>query len=576
MDYDDNDFQSQNLHLAGEGSTKFPPALRPYALSKFDFDESLQGNLRFDSLVETEVFLGIESNEDNQWIDAFSRGGSGIEFSSTAAESCSISRHVNVWSEATSSESVEMLLKSVGQEEFIPRQTVIQESDACDELACIAKQMDPDPTPDDKNEFKDNVTYLQPSGGIHGNLPGLKEDVGMEQSLAGVSQSHEGGVSIDGSSGNLELKDICRSIDLPVSKGNPSILTDSKSNNANLTEVETVTDVLHGDKTQEDSSVSGLQTNVTEASIQDVGDEQQGALQTPSNKQDLESSMMNNEAVVDTQTLDGNAVGGDAHHPDKALCSIPTAEALEGGSVVEGLDTGVNSLEDSLGMKSVSVSELQKAERCSEDACFSDLSRNSASKDVIVLKDEVIDDHSAKNTRELPKVSKDDSTSKGQGVEVSTSNAGFCPNLQQNVDVVEKTTYGESSVTKENKLLNTGDHMDTEVLSSKPDISVCTAEGNNISKASEGILGESAQICENNEPDRQTDPEKLDQDASVNDQESKSITSDSSQIHSDVDKSHLVDKGVGLSSLSASSVETELTTSTVSIDVTSVNNSGIL
>ena len=56
MDYDDNDFQSQNLRLAGEGSAKFPPVLGPYALPKFDFDDSLQGHLRFDSLVETEVF----------------------------------------------------------------------------------------------------------------------------------------------------------------------------------------------------------------------------------------------------------------------------------------------------------------------------------------------------------------------------------------------------------------------------------------------------------------------------------------------------------------------------------------
>ncbi|CBI36685.3 unnamed protein product, partial [Vitis vinifera] len=32
MDYDDNDFQSQNLQLAGEGSAKFPPVLGPYAL----------------------------------------------------------------------------------------------------------------------------------------------------------------------------------------------------------------------------------------------------------------------------------------------------------------------------------------------------------------------------------------------------------------------------------------------------------------------------------------------------------------------------------------------------------------
>ena len=138
---------------AGEGSAKFPPALRPYALPKFDFDKSLQGHLRFDSLVETEVFLGIESNDDNQWIETYSRGSSGILFSSSAAESGTISRHNNVWSEATSSESVEMLLKSVGQEELIPKQTIIEESDACDELASLAKQMEPIRKPDDKKHF---------------------------------------------------------------------------------------------------------------------------------------------------------------------------------------------------------------------------------------------------------------------------------------------------------------------------------------------------------------------------------------------------------------------------------------
>ncbi|RVW91983.1 Retrovirus-related Pol polyprotein from transposon TNT 1-94 [Vitis vinifera] len=57
--------------------------------------------------------------EDNQWIQDFSWGSSGIEFSSSAAESCSISRRNNVWSEATSSESVEMLLKSVGRKKLL-------------------------------------------------------------------------------------------------------------------------------------------------------------------------------------------------------------------------------------------------------------------------------------------------------------------------------------------------------------------------------------------------------------------------------------------------------------------------
>ncbi|KAJ1383673.1 hypothetical protein SESBI_43211, partial [Sesbania bispinosa] len=303
MDYDDNDFQSQNLHLAGEGSTKFPPVLRPYALP---------------------------NNEDNQWIDTYSRGGSGIEFNSTAPESCSISRHANVWSEATSSESVEMLLKSVGQEEYIPRQSVNQESDACDELACLAKQMDPNPKPDDKNEFKDNVTDLQPPRDTHTSFSGLNEDVEKEKSQAGVSQGHEGELSIDGSSGNLELKGICQNIDLPVSEVTPTLITDDKSNNANEREIKTMADDSRHDKTQDDSSAFAVQTDITESSMQKICDEKLGSLHTQTNNQDLESSMMNKDTVVDTQTLDGNAIGGDAHHPDKSLCSIPTKKTWKG------------------------------------------------------------------------------------------------------------------------------------------------------------------------------------------------------------------------------------------------------
>ncbi|KAJ4953964.1 hypothetical protein NE237_030796 [Protea cynaroides] len=142
MDNDDNDFQSQSFQLASEDNSKFP-GLRSYGLPKFDLDDNLQPHLRFDNLVETEVLLGIQSHEDNQWIEEFSREGSAIEFSSGAAESCSISRHNNVWSEATSSESVEMLLKSVGQDEIITGHTKNEESGACGGVGTLTKQMEP-------------------------------------------------------------------------------------------------------------------------------------------------------------------------------------------------------------------------------------------------------------------------------------------------------------------------------------------------------------------------------------------------------------------------------------------------
>ncbi|CAN6305892.1 unnamed protein product [Urochloa humidicola] len=112
MDHDDTDFQSQNFLLAGEDSSRFPSGLRPFALPKLDIEDQLQGHLRFDNLIDSEAFFSVQGHESN-WIEVLSTGSS-VDFSPSAAESCSISKTNNVWSEATSTESVEMLLKSVG------------------------------------------------------------------------------------------------------------------------------------------------------------------------------------------------------------------------------------------------------------------------------------------------------------------------------------------------------------------------------------------------------------------------------------------------------------------------------
>ncbi|KAI3713298.1 hypothetical protein L1987_71872 [Smallanthus sonchifolius] len=127
MDYDDNEFNIHNVELAEEGSSTVSPVLRPY-----DYEDG--GNLRFDSLVENEVFLGITGQEDNQWIEEYSRGTS-----SSAAES----RCDNVWSEATSLESVEMLLKSVGQGALV--------TESSDEPGNLATNMDPNLKQYDEN-----------------------------------------------------------------------------------------------------------------------------------------------------------------------------------------------------------------------------------------------------------------------------------------------------------------------------------------------------------------------------------------------------------------------------------------
>ncbi|KAK9102961.1 hypothetical protein Sjap_020215 [Stephania japonica] len=157
MDYDDNDFQSQGFPLAGEENVKFSSSSQSYSLPKFDLDENLHVHLTYDNLVDSEVLLGIQGHEENQWIEDFSRASSGIEFSSSAPESCSISRHHNVWSEATSTESVEMLLKSVGQDDLIVGQTIIEEPETCDVHEIIRNQMEPNLERDDSTASQINT-----------------------------------------------------------------------------------------------------------------------------------------------------------------------------------------------------------------------------------------------------------------------------------------------------------------------------------------------------------------------------------------------------------------------------------
>ncbi|KAF3795199.1 hypothetical protein EJ110_NYTH05028 [Nymphaea thermarum] len=151
MDYDDKEFASRNTQLVGEEDSKFPPGLRSYALPKFDLDEHLQVHLRFDSLGETGILLGISNQTEEHWIEDYSREdqnilvldpvSQGLDFGVSAEESCTISRSNNVWSEAASSESVEMLLNSVGQDEMTTDKGDTAKMDAPDTLGKLDQQM---------------------------------------------------------------------------------------------------------------------------------------------------------------------------------------------------------------------------------------------------------------------------------------------------------------------------------------------------------------------------------------------------------------------------------------------------
>ncbi|KAK4802947.1 hypothetical protein SAY86_001150 [Trapa natans] len=203
MDYDENDFQNQNHHIAGENN-KLTLVLNPCPLPKFEFEDSLQDHVRFDSLAESEVFLGIESNEDNRWIEDFSRGSCGIDFSKSAAEPCSISHCNNVWSDATSSESVEMLLKSVRQEETIPGQSITEVSDAFDDLGCSTKRMEPNVCHEAMFSEMHYVGGLQPSLSPK-NSSSIENDIRTTQSPNDVSLQSNHGKSIESYATNLDV-----------------------------------------------------------------------------------------------------------------------------------------------------------------------------------------------------------------------------------------------------------------------------------------------------------------------------------------------------------------------------------
>uniref|UniRef100_A0A0D9XME6 Agenet-like domain-containing protein n=1 Tax=Leersia perrieri TaxID=77586 RepID=A0A0D9XME6_9ORYZ len=129
---------SQNFQLAGEDNSKFPAGLRQFPLPKLDIDDQLHNHLRFDNLIDSEEFFSGQGH-GNSWIEVLSAGSSVVDFSSTAAESCSINRKNNVWSEATSTESVEMLLKSVGENEM----TENMDDNAHRQLSGMDSQTDP-------------------------------------------------------------------------------------------------------------------------------------------------------------------------------------------------------------------------------------------------------------------------------------------------------------------------------------------------------------------------------------------------------------------------------------------------
>ncbi|KAK9274656.1 hypothetical protein L1049_021907 [Liquidambar formosana] len=499
MDYDDNDFQGQNPQLAGEGSTKFSSVLRPYALPKFDFDDSLQGHLRFDNLVETEVFLGIESQEDSQWIDDFSRGSSGIEFSSSAAESCSISRRNNVWSEATSSESVEMLLKSVGQEEMIPGQTIIEESDACDELGSSTKKMEPSLKQDDKvlskvGDIIDSGPSLPPDE-IQKNFSGLNKDAGGGVlQVEDTFQGHEGEPSTYGSSSDLDPNSVGEKHGLPLTEEN--LLINSKCNVANQREVDMSLVGSLDNRAQEDTSGSRMQVDNLVTSLQNIGtdigqlnnqeashqvndtsDEIADGLQKDNGEGKEESHVLSKEVQLDDHNMEGYAVESGTYSLEKSLSLMSKVKSKGEQNAVE---TSINNVEEPFSMIVRGDSHLQIVEGCSEDVCPIIPVHSSKCKGVVLSNDTEIGDHFKDKMLERSPVSLgDDKSFEGHAVDFSNSTSGICSRVELKKDSLSQMTYGPGSfVDKKEELLESGNQMDSVISASNSEASLLSVEGN--------------------------------------------------------------------------------------------------
>ncbi|XP_050378980.1 uncharacterized protein LOC126796248 isoform X2 [Argentina anserina] len=386
MDYDDND--CQNLHLAGEGSSNCPPVLQPFGLPKFDFDDSLQGHLRFDNLVETEVFLGIESTEADNWIEDFSRGSSGIEFGSSAVESCSISRRNNVWSEATSSESVEMLLKSVGQEEIITPQTIFEESDACKEEGCI-KKMEPYLKNDDNIQTETgDVRDLQHSTLLPVEIArtGI-QDVGDMPRLEDALQTQGVELPVDG---NISVLDPNSLGDLPVTTGS---LSEEKGNDVDNMECDNLVDYPPDNKLHEDSS-SEMQVDNVMSSVQTIitSSDELNSQDVPHHLMDIGvGNPGSHVASIDAQC---------SNDLDKPQCPVSEVESVEKEIANEDTVTDVREVTRIM-LQGDSI--LHTTGGCSDRECPGVLTETNKCEDMVVLKDTGVggDQSTMTNTNEL-------------------------------------------------------------------------------------------------------------------------------------------------------------------------------
>ncbi|KAE8671746.1 Detected protein of confused Function [Hibiscus syriacus] len=547
MDYDDNDSQSQNLHLAGEGNNKFPPVLRPYDLPRFDFDDNLRGNSRFDSLVGTEVFLCIENSEDNQWIEDFSRGSTGIAFSSSAAEPCLISRHNNVWSEVASSESVEMLLKSLGQDENTLAQSISKDSDACDELGCIIKQMEPSLKHKDSglSKLDDIKPALQT-----GEIP--EKCMGDYQLVEDASKTHEREPSVHG---GLEGPN-SRKTDIPLTEIDES--KDGKQIVLGETRAEALVDQSLDNKGHEDKFASVSEVDTVIPSVQSTC--LSGVL-----IDDQDAHLKNDITDKNVDGLEGENVdlSPERHIGGRNLIDDTVASVTLHVKKYSVLDMQSREEEHAVGSSTVNVDEPSDrilegssylhVEECSEGVGVEIPMQISKSEDIVLSEGKLHD------TPSMPVVI--DNTLKEHENEVIDTDTMISKGLESKVN---STLQVASVAIEKEDLLESDCHPDKEILSSKCEKSLLFVEDGEGSKDEDKgshvtLVTEPMRVYEKYSVTERNDDHKCDDSVSAAARQKTSLPSDCSSADCCDDGSSVVPKGVDSSSFGAGGKVNELT-----------------
>ncbi|XP_039022654.1 uncharacterized protein LOC120155144 isoform X2 [Hibiscus syriacus] len=547
MDYDDNDSQSQNLHLAGEGNNKFPPVLRAYDLPRFDFDDNLRGNSRFDGLVETEVFLGIENSEDNQWIEDFSRGSTGIAFSSSAGEPCLISRRNNVWSEAASSESVEMLLKSLGQDENTLAQTISKDSDACDELACMIKQMEPSLKHKDSSLSKfDDIKPVLQTGEIPGKCMGdhqLVEDASKTQEK---EPSVHGGLE-DPNSRNTGIP----LIEMGESKDGKQIVLDE-------TRAEASVDQSLDYRGQEDKFASGSEVDTVIPSVQ--GTCLSGVLIDDQDTTDLKNDIIDKN--VDSLEGENVDLSPEHHIGGRNLIDDTVASVTSHVQKHSALEMQSREEEHAVGNNTVNVDEPSDrisegssylhVEECNEVVGVEIPLQTGKSEDIVLSEGKLHD------TPSMPVVI--DNTLKEHENVVIDTDTMLSKGLESEVNSMVQVA---PDAIKED-FLESDCHLDKKILSSKSEKSLLLVEDGKGSKDEDKgshvtLVTEPMRVCKKYIFTEHNDDHKRDESVSAAVKQKTSLPSDSSTADCCDDGSPVGTKGVDFSSFGAGGKVNELT-----------------